>query len=312
MKLSILTATYNRASFLPRLYESIVNNEKHELEIEWLIMDDGSRDNTKEVVEKFIEENNSNNNNETKNENKIEIKYNFQKNKGKMEALNNLMPYVTGDLIVDCDSDDYFLKNAFKIIKEEFEKTSKSEGKYGICFLKQKEDGQIDGTSFKNETSTMFDLYFKEGATGEKNLVYYAEIRKRYKHELEKNEKFITEARMYHKMDENYKIKCVNKPITVGEYQENGYTSNILKTFTESPYGYYKYFEEILEKDFKGVAFNKRLYAIKHYILFTVLTNQKLTTKKIKNILNKIMIKVLYWPGKIKAKKFKKRENNKS
>ena len=305
MKLSILTATYNRANFLPRLFESIVNNEKHELEIEWLIMDDGSHDNTKEVVQKFIEENNNNNNSETKKEKKIEIKYNFQENKGKMEALNNLMPFVTGDLVVDCDSDDYFTKNAFKIIKEEFEKTEK-QGLYAICFLKQKEDEKIDGTNFKNNISTMFDLYFKEGATGEKNLVYYAEIRKKYKHETEKNEKFITEARMYHKMDENYKIKCVNKPITVGEYQENGYTSNILKTFTTSPYGYYKYFEEILKKDFKGVTFNKRLYAIKHYILFSTITNKGLNLKKVKNLSNKILLMILYVPGKIRSKKFVK------
>lgn len=293
MKLSILTATYNRASFLPNLYNSIIDNLEDGLEIEWLIMDDGSQDNTREIVQKFIEEK------------KIEIKYNFQENQGKMAAINNLMLLVTGDLIVDCDSDDYFAKDAFKIIKKEFENTSK-QGLYAICFLKEKQDGKIDGTTFKNETSTMFDLYFKENATGEKNLVYYADIRKKYKHELEKNEKFITEARMYHKMDEEYKIKCVNKPITAGEYQENGYTSNILKTFTSSPYGYYKYFKEILEKDFKGVTFSKKLYVIKHYILFTVLTNQKLTTREIKNISNKIMITLLYWPGKIKCKNFLK------
>lgn len=297
MKLSILTATYNRATFLPKLYNSIIENLESGLEIEWLIMDDGSQDNTREIVQQFIEEQ------------KIEIKYNFQQNQGKMAAINNLMPLVTGDLIVDCDSDDYFTKDAFKIIKEEFEITSKQD-LYAICFLKEKQDGKIDGTSFKNETSTMFDLYFKEKATGEKNLVYYANIRKKYKHELERDEKFITEARMYHKMDEEYKIKCVNKPITAGEYQENGYTSNILKTFTSSPYGYLKYFEEILEKDFKGVTLNKRLYAIKHYILFTVLTNKKLTTKKVKNALNKIIIKVLYWPGKIKTKKSIKITNN--
>lgn len=47
MKLSILTATYNRANLLKRLYESILLNLIDELEIEWLIMDDGSDDNTR-------------------------------------------------------------------------------------------------------------------------------------------------------------------------------------------------------------------------------------------------------------------------
>ena len=291
MKLSILTATYNRAKFLEKLYKSIIENIDSKLEIEWLIMDDGSEDNTREVIRKFIDEK------------KVQINYNFQENQGKMAAINNLVQLATGDLIVDCDSDDYFNNNAFTIIREEFEKTAK-EGLYAICFLKQKEDGKIDGTSFKYDESTMFDLYFKEKATGEKNLVYYANIRKQYEHQLENNEKFITEARMYHKIDEKYKMKCVNKAITVGEYQENGYTNNILKTFKSSPYGYLKYFEEILQKDFKGVDWNKRLYAIKHYILFLTITNKKVNFKHVKNLINKILIMSLYIPGKIKSKKW--------
>ena len=197
MKLSILTATYNRGNFLERLYNSIVQNLNSGLEVEWLIMDDGSVDETTKIVQQFIDEK------------KVEIKYKKQENQGKMTAINNLMQYVTGDLIVDCDSDDYFTSNAFKIIKEEAEKTKK-EGLYAMCFLKQIANGTIDGTNFKNQISNMFDLYFKEGITGEKGLVFYADIRKKYRHELEHNEKFVTEARMYHKMDENYKIKCIN------------------------------------------------------------------------------------------------------
>lgn len=291
MKLSILTTTYNRAEFLEKLYNSITQNEESNLEIEWLVMDDGSNDNTQEIMQKFI------------NENKIKIIYKYQENQGKMVAINNLIEYTTGDLIIDCDSDDYFTQDAFSIIGKEFAETNK-EDLYAICFLRQKQNGKIDGTSFRNDISTMFDLYFKEGATGEKNLVYYADIRKKFRHELEHNEKFITEARMYHKMDEKYRIKCVNKPITAGDYLENGYTSNILKTFKSSPCGYLKYFQEILQKNFKGVTWNKRLYAIKHYILFLTITNEKINLKLVKDTLNKILIIVLFLPGKIKSQIF--------
>ena len=124
MKLSILTATYNRGELLPRLYKSIIQNLDSRLEIEWLVMDDGSQDNTAEIIKEFI------------NEHKIKIIYKFQENQGKMSAINNLIPYVTGNLIIDCDSDDYFTQNAFKIIREEFENTQK-QGLYAICFLKQ-------------------------------------------------------------------------------------------------------------------------------------------------------------------------------
>ncbi len=90
------------------------------------------------------------------------------------------------------------------------------------------------------------------------------------------------------------------------EYQEDGYTRNISKQFKENPYGYYEYFKEILQKDFKGVKFSKRLYVMKHYILFSYLTKQY-QTKSIKGIENKILYYLLLVPGMIKSKRFRKR-----
>ena len=302
MKISVLTTSYNRASLLDKLYNSLIKNSNYGINIEWLVMDDGSVDDTKEVVEKFIENKDSNN---------LEIKYYFQENQGKMVAINNLVEKATGDLIVDCDSDDYFIHDAFKIIKESYEENIdklKSDKYYGLCFLKNDQNGNNMGNDFKNRETTMFDLYFKEGETGEKAIVFISNIRKQYKHELEHKEKFVTEARMYHKIDEKYKMICVNKPIMICEYQEDGYTKNIKKQFIENKYGYFEYFKEILQKDMKGVLFNKRLYAIKHYILFGYLTKKKKTLKNIKELKNKLLYILLYIPGIIKSKKEYKRK----
>lgn len=294
MKISVITATYNRGNFLKRVYQSLVDNLKYDLKIEWLIMDDGSKDNTKDIVAKF------------KKDNKIEIKYYYQENQGKMVAINKLVGQATGNLIIDCDSDDYFTGDAFKIIKNEFEENKEEKDIYGLCFLKYDQNGKNMGNKFRKHKTTMFDLYFKEGETGEKAIAFYSDIRKKYKHELENNERFVTEARMYHKIDEKYKMICINKPIMICEYQQEGYTKNIIKEFTENPYGYYKYFEEILKKDMAGVIFSKRIYAIKHYILFSYLTSQKRNLKNIRNMTNKIIYLVLYLPGIFKTKiKFK-------
>lgn len=116
----------------------------------------------------------------------------------------------------------------------------------------------------------MFDLYFKDNITGEKVLVFNAQIRKKFKHELEDGEKFITESRMYHKMDERYKILCINKVVQVGKYLDDGYTKNIIETYNSSPKGYYKYFKEILHKDLKKVNLRKKIYIIKNYWKFKV------------------------------------------
>ena len=277
MKISVLTPTYNRATLLKKLYNSLIENSKYNVDIEWLIMDDGSKDNTKKIVEDFIKEK------------KIEIKYYYQENQGKMVALNKLVGQASGELIIDCDSDDYFTEDAFDIISKAFLENKNTENVYGICFLKYNQNGENMGNSFRKNKTTMFDLYFKEGETGEKSIVFYSNIRKKYCHKLEKNEKFITEARLYHELDLKYCIICVNKPIMICEYQNEGYSKNILKNFKESPFGYFEYFKEIFMHSMKGVKFNKRLYAIKHYILFLYLTKNKKGLKNVKGIYNKIL-----------------------
>lgn len=292
MKISILTPTYNRAKMLPDLYESLKENLKYNIEFEWLIMDDGSTDNTKEVVQHFIDEY------------KINIKYYYQENQGKMIAINNLVEYATGDLIIDCDSDDYFAKNAFEVIKENADKLLRDNELYALLFLKSDMAGEISGQVFKQNDykTTMFDLYFKDDVQGEKIILFKASIRKQFKHIVEDGEKFVTEARMYHEMDKQYKVLCINTPIVIGVYQKDGYTKNINKIFTENPKGYMKYFQEILQHDTTNILFEKRMYIIKHYILFSYLCKNKNLLKGIKGKLDRFLIGGLYIPGSIKTK----------
>ena len=86
MKLSILTPTYNRAHLLREIYDSLLANLRFNLDFEWLIMDDGSTDNTKEVVNDFIKEQ------------KINVQYFYQTNQGKAVALNNLIKFATSGI----------------------------------------------------------------------------------------------------------------------------------------------------------------------------------------------------------------------
>lgn len=294
MKLSILTATYNRGELLKNLYESIKENIFEKLEIEWLIMDDGSTDNTKNIVDEFQKENISG----------LEIKYFVQENQGKMKAVNNLMEYVTGELVAECDSDDYFSKNAFEIIYKSYCNVKDEKDIYALVFLKFDKNNLNIGKNFKidNYKTKMFDLYFKEGEDGEKALVYISAIRKQYVYELQNNEKFITEASLHHKLDEKYNVKCFNIPIMICEYQKEGYTKNIIEIFKKYPYGYFKYFEDILKKDFRGVIFKKKLYVVKHCILFSCLIGKKIELKNFKNFGMKCMYILLLIPGKVKTK----------
>lgn len=288
MKLSILTATYNRGNLLPKLYESIVENLIEDMDVEWLIMDDGSNDSTDKIVANFSNIKN------------LEIKYFKQENQGKMMAINNLSEYVTGELMLECDSDDFFSKESFKKINDTYIEHKENENIYGFLFLKYNQDNQNIGQPLQDgKETTMFDLYFRENENGEKLLVFLSKIRKKYKYEVEKGEKFITEASLFYRMDEDYRIICINYPVMICEYQENGYTRNIIRVFKENPKGYFKYFEYLLSRNLKGVRLSKKLYIIKHYILFLYLTKNKINLKHIKNKQAKVLILTLYIPGKI-------------
>lgn len=292
MKISIITSTYNRGNIIGGLYTSIIKNlEKNKkVEAEWIIMNDGSTDNTKEKIKSFI------------NEKKLEIKYFEQSNSGKMAAINYIVGYATGELLVECDSDDEFSDDAFDNIEEAYKETKGRNDLYGLCFLKYDLNRKNIGSQFKNDETTMFDLYFKEEEKGEKAIVFFTEIRKKYTYKIENNEKFSTEARMYHEMDLTYKMKCYNKPIMICDYKEDGYTKNIMKIFKNNPYGHFEYFKEILQRDMKGVKFKKRLYVIKHYILFATLIHKTKILEDINGIQNKILICILYLPGKLATK----------
>ena len=293
MKISVLTATYNRAKYLNKLYNSIVSNICNGCEVEWLIMDDGSNDETETVCRDF------------QNVSGLEVKYYKQENQGKMAAINNLAKYVTGELWIECDSDDFFEEGAFETIANKYESLKDRNDIYAMAFLKKNQSGKNMGNDFSQKETTMFDLYFKHQEDGEKALVFITVVRQNYRYELEHGERFVTEARMYHKLDKSYKIACVNEYVMICEYQAEGYSKNIEKQFLQNPYGYYKYFYEILaDMNTSHIAFSKRLYAIKHYILFTYLTGNRLNLK-VKGGLNKILILLLYIPGCLKSKKYK-------
>lgn len=104
MKFTIFTPTYNRAYILPKLYQSLLRQSNKDFE--WLVIDDGSTDNTETLVQKYI------------NENKIPIRYYLQKNQGKHIAINKALNLANGEYIVTVDSDDYIVDNHIEICKK--------------------------------------------------------------------------------------------------------------------------------------------------------------------------------------------------
>ena len=105
--ISIVTATYNRAHLLPRLYESLKSQENKNFE--WVVVDDGSVDNTENLIMEFNAEN------------LININYLKKDNGGKHTALNLGISIAKYEYTFFLDSDDYFSNNSFEDVYNFFE-----------------------------------------------------------------------------------------------------------------------------------------------------------------------------------------------
>ena len=295
MRISLLTPTYNRKEEIKKLYKSLQVNYKTFKDFEWIVMDDGSTDGTKEQFEKWIKEV------------PFKIDYHYQQNKGKQEEINDSIQYVTGDIVIEIDSDDYFVDNALKMVSDDYESLG-DKNVYGILYKRLL--GEKDTTmlpELNNQVITLFDIHNKYGYDFDMNLTFKTEVRKKYFYEVEKGEKFVTEARLYYKLDQLYDgMLFKDIDLVYGEYMNEGYSKNINKIFKKYPKGYHEYFKECLTYIKPDTKFKRRLYFIKHYILFSYLTNTKKSTviKEAKGFLNKLLTILLVIPGYIKSKRF--------
>ena len=223
--LTVFTPSYNRAYTLHKCYESLLRQTSKDFT--WLIIDDGSSDNTKELVDSWI------------NENKIEINYIYQENQGMHGAHNTAYKNIKTELNVCIDSDDYMPDDAVKKIISFWNKNKRSD-LAGIMALDAYTDGKVIGDKFPNELkeSTYFDIYNKYGLKGDKKLIYRSERTIQYPYPIFEGEKYVSLAYKYAKLDSKYKLALMNEVVCNVEYMEDGSSLNMLKQYRRNPKGF--------------------------------------------------------------------------
>lgn len=223
--LTVFTPSYNRAYTLHKCYESLLRQTSKDFT--WLIIDDGSSDNTKELVDSWI------------NENKIEINYIYQENQGMHGAHNTAYKNIKTELNVCIDSDDYMPDDAVEKIISFWNKNKRSD-LAGIMALDAYTDGKVIGDKFPNELkeSTYFDIYNKYGLKGDKKLIYRSELTIQYPYPIFEGEKYVSLAYKYAKLDSKYKLALMNEVVCNVEYMEDGSSLNMLKQYRRNPKGF--------------------------------------------------------------------------
>ena len=225
-RITVFTPTYNRAYILNRLYESL--KKQSSKSFLWLIIDDGSTDNTEELVNAWIREN------------IIEIRYYKQENGGKQRAHNKAVELCDTELFICVDSDDYLTENAIEEFIKIWDSIENKQGISGIVALRGKDKNTPIGTRMPKgvRISPLCDLYDRYSFRGDTALLFRTDILKNYKFYVPEGEKFIGEGYIYLQIDQKYSLYVLDKILYITEYLKDGYTKNIRKIIKDNPKGY--------------------------------------------------------------------------
>lgn len=226
IKLTIFTPAYNRAHTLQRTYESLLVQRCKEFI--WLVVDDGSKDNTRELVEEWQSK-----------ENGFEIQYIYKENGGMHTAHNTAYVNIKTELNVCIDSDDCLAKDAVQLILDKWEQV-KDQGYAGIIALDADMKNNVIGKGFPEDLreTTLCDYYAK-GGFGDKKLVYRTDVVNQYpEYPVFEGEKYVALAYKYRLIDQDYKLAVLPEILCNVDYQEDGSTGTMWKQYLKSPKGF--------------------------------------------------------------------------
>lgn len=222
--ITIITPTFNRAYLLENLYKSLCFQTNKDFE--WLIVDDGSTDNTREIVDNFIKIAN------------FKISYMYQQNKGKHAALNLGIEYINSDLTLIVDSDDYLLDTALENIYQIHLKYQNNNKIAAYAFLKCYPNGNpVIDIDCEECAHNYIDYRIKNNRPGDMAEVFKTSILKQYKFHIFENEKFISEDTAWIEIAKLYDFIFINKSIYVCVYKSDGLSANDKKMKFKSPLG---------------------------------------------------------------------------
>lgn len=272
-KLTIFTPTFNRSKTLKVLYESLVRQEVKDFV--WIVVDDGSTDDTKFYIENWIAED------------KIKIIYSFQENAGKMAAHNKGVSLCATDLFVCIDSDDYLVDDAVKLILQHYERIVNDSSVCGLVAYRSNSLTEFpDGFVY----STLSELY-RHGFRGETTLVFKTRILREYPFPIIDGEKFITENYVYNQIDDNYKYYVMRNVLTNSKYLNDGYTKNHIALKYENPKGYALFYKDSFKR---SISLAEKCRFVVWYVAISLVGKSKLF-QIVSNFPNKLLC-VLAFP----------------
>lgn len=226
--LTIFTPCYNRSHTLPRTYESLCRQSYKDFL--WLIIDDGSQDGTRALVEKWMSQNNG-----------FEIRYHYKENGG-MHTAHNLAYRLINTVLNTCiDSDDAMPPDAVENILKHWNRHA-SECTCGMIALDSDFNGNIIGTKLPKrmeKCDDWVDVFRKYHITGDKKFIWRTSVMQALPEYPEfSGEKITPLSYKYRMVTGNHEMLLHNQVVCWVEYQPNGSSATIYRQYLQSPKGF--------------------------------------------------------------------------
>ena len=277
--LTIFTPAYNRAHTIERTYRSLCGQTSHDFE--WLVIDDGSVDNTRSLVLSYLDEVDHVNENEFYGNSKdapwLKVHYIYQQNQGMHGAHNTAYENIKTELNTCIDSDDYMPDDAVEKILSAWKALSDDEKQNyaGMIALDIRDnDLSIIGTELPTDRkSTTLGGFYERGGKGDKKLIYRTDvINSVSKYPLFEGERYVGLAYKYMLIDQKYELLILNEPVCIVEYQMDGSSHSMYKQYWNNPKGwsFFRKAEMMYRKGFK-----RKLMVCAHYVSSSIISSNK-------------------------------------
>lgn len=266
--ITVFTPAYNRADLLKRCYGSMCRQTNKNFI--WMIIDDGSTDNTKEVVDLWMLNNNG-----------FEIQYYYKENGGLHTAYNEAIEHIDTELCVCIDSDDYMPDNAVEIILDFWKKNGSNEYA-GIVGLDYTIDNHVIGDLLPDKKSiNLIDLLIGKYHihNGDRTNVVRTELYKKVAPMISfKGERNFSPHYMHLQISKNYDFLVLNKNLRYVEYQADGMSNSIFKQYLNSPNSFIE--TRKLYLSLPGISWKFKLRQSIHLVSSGIIANKMIEVLK--------------------------------